>query len=292
MASPLDETLEEVRRRVARTVRGAIGARPSGHEAFDIADESDPGLFGPSSVAWRVHRDTSMFIGGLRALLVQTVHPLAMAGVADHSDYRQDPWGRLRRTALYVGTTTYGSTPAATHAIDRVRAVHEFVRGTTPDGREYAATDPHLLAWVHATEVDSFLRAFRRYGSEPLDGADADRYVAEMAVVASRIGAEDPPTTVAGLRDVLIDFRPELAAGRQAHDAVRFLLVPPVPLVTRGPYGLIAAAAVGLLPTFVRRMLWLPRPPLSDPLLVRPAAKLLMSGLGWAMTAEEPTLSA
>lgn len=288
VAGPIDDTLEEVRRRVARSVRGAIGARRPGREPFDLADEDDPGLFGPESVAWRVHRDTSMFIGGLRALLLQTSHPLAMAGVADHSDYRSDPWGRLRRTALYVGTTTYGTTEAAHRAIDQVRKVHELVRGTAPDGREYAATDPHLLAWVHATEVDSFLRAFRRYGSERLDDADADRYVAEMAVVGERIGAESPPTSLADLRATLVGYRPELAVGPQARDAVRFLLVPPVPLVTRGPYGIIAAAAVGLLPTFVRRMLWLPQPPLSDPLVVRPTARVLMSSLGWVLTADEP----
>jgi len=191
-----------------------------------------------------------------------------------------------------VGITTYGSTAEAETAVAAVTRIHAHVAGTAPDGRHYEANDPHLLAWVHATEVDSFLRAYRRYGSQPLTETDADRYVAEMAVVATRIGAEDPPTTVVGLRDVLIGFRSELHVGRQAHDAVRFLLVPPVPLATRGPYGLIAAASVGLLPTFVRRMLWLPQPPLSDPLLVRPATKLLMSGLGWVMTVDEPTLSA
>lgn len=292
MATPLDEPFDLVRQRVARSLRGAVGGRPSGHEPFDMADADDPGLFGPDSVAWRVHRDTSMFVGGLRALLLQTLHPLTMAGVAEHSDYRSDPWGRLRRTALYVGTTTYGSTPAASSAIARVRAVHEHVRGIAPDGRPYAATDPHLLAWVHATEVDSFLRAFRRYGGEPLTSSDADRYVAEMAVVGRELGAEDVPTDVAGLRRWLQGVRPELMAGRQAHDAVRFLLLPPVPLVTRGPYGLIAAAAVGLLPPFARRALWLPQPPLVDPLVVRPTTRLLMSSLGWALAADPPPAAA
>jgi uncharacterized protein (DUF2236 family) len=292
MAGPLDETLDAVRRRVALSLRGAVGGSRNGPPQFELADATDPGLFGPDSVAWRIHRDTSMFVGGLRALLLQTSHPLAMAGVAEHSDYRSDPWGRLRRTALYVGTTTYGSTEAAERVIGRVRAVHSRVRGVAPDGRPYDATDPHLLAWVHATEVDSFLRAYRRYGSDPIASADADRYVAEMAVVAERIGAEAPPTDVAGLREVLVDFRPELMATRQAHDAVRFLLLPPVPLATRGPYGLIAAAAVGLLPTFLRRMLWLPQAPLSDPLVVRPATRVLMSSLGWALAIDEPPSAA
>ena len=292
MAGPIDEALDAVRRRVARSLRGAVGGSPNGPPQFELADATDPGLFGPDSVAWRLHRDTSMFIGGLRALLLQTTHPLAMAGVAEHSDYRSDPWGRLRRTALYVGTTTYGSTDAAERSIRQVRAVHRRIRGVAPDGRPYDATDPHLLAWVHATEVDSFLRAHRRYGSDPISRDDADRYVAEMALVAERIGAAPVPTSVAGLREVLISFRPELQATRQAHDAVRFLLFPPVPLATRGAYGLITAAAVGLLPTFVRRMLWLPQAPLSDPLVVQPATRALMSSLGWALAVDEPPSAA
>lgn len=284
MVGPLDAPLAEVRRRVAGAVRSTVvGAhdRPPPR-----ATPEDPGLFGPDSVAWRVHADVSMFIGGLRALLLQTLHPLAMAGVAEHSDYRRDPWGRLRRTAQFVGTTTYGTTEEAERAIRRVRAVHRRVEGVAPDGRRYAATDPHLVAWVHVTEVDSFLRAKQRYGTERLDRAEADRYVAEMATVAARLGSERVPETVADLDAWLRDVRPELVAGRQARDAVRFLLFPPVSLVARSPYGVIAAAAVGLLPTWARRQLWLPSPPLADPLVVRPTARALMAGLEWALRAE------
>lgn len=292
MAGPFTDSfsgpLDAVRRQVARSVRGAVGGRPRGGPLFALADATDPGLFGPDSVAQRIHRDPSMFVGGLRALLLQTLHPLAMAGVAEHSDYRNDPWGRLRRTAQYIGTTTYGSTEAATTAIAQVRAVHEHVRGVAPDGRPYAATDPHLLAWVHATEVDSFLRAYQRYGAERLTSDDADRYVGEMSVVGEMIGAADPPRDVASLAAWLRSVRPELAAGRQARDAVRFLLLPPVPIVARGPYGLIAAAAVGLLPRFARRMLWLPQPPLAEPLVVQPATRLLVASLGWALAVDDP----
>lgn len=254
-----------------------------------MADDDDPGLFGPKSSAWRVHRDVAMFVGGLRALLLQTLHPLAMAGVADHSDYRSDPWGRLHRTGEYIGATTYGSTDTAMSAIRRVAAIHRRVTGVAPDGRAYSATDPHLLAWVHVTEVDSFLRAHQRYGSDRLTSAEADRYVAEMATVAKLLGSDPVPTSVAELRTWLHDVRPELAVGSQARDAVRFLLLPPVPLVARGPYGVIAAASVGLLPAWARRQLWLPSPPLVDPLVVQPAARLLLTGLGWALKAEEPT---
>ena len=248
----------------------------------------EQGLFGPDSVAWRVHADTSMFIGGLRALLLQTMHPLAMAGVADHSDYRSDPWGRLRRTGIFVGTTTFGSEPEALAVIGRVRRIHERVEGTAPDGRSYSASDPHLLTWVHVTEVDSFLRAFERYGSSPLTAADADRYVAEMAVVAELLGAESVPRSVAEMDAWVQRVRPELRVGRQAREAVAFLLAPPVPLVGRPAYSVISAAAIGLLPPWARRKLWLPSPPLLDPVLVRPAARLVVGSLGWVLRSGVP----
>ena len=131
----------------------------------------------------RVHADASMFVGGLRALLLQSLHPLAMAGVAQHSDYRTDPWGRLQRTADYLAVTTFGPAVDAELVVARVRAVHERVKGTARDGRSYSAGDPHLLRWVHICEVDSFLAAHRVYGAEPLTRAEADAYVADMAIV-------------------------------------------------------------------------------------------------------------
>lgn len=288
MPTPLDEPLAEVQRRVAGAIRSMVSGSHRPPAVVTARRDGDRGLFGPDSSAWRVHGDVAMFVGGLRALLLQTLHPLAMAGVAEHSDYRRDPWGRLHRTAQFIAVTTYGSTDAAEAAIRRVRRVHERVRGVAPDGRAYAATDPDLVAWVHVTEVDSFLRAKQRYGTDPLDAPAADRYVAEMAQVAERLGSAPVPTTVADLRVWLREVRPELSAGGQARDAVRFLLLPPVPLVARGPYGVIAAAAVGLLPTWARRMLWLPSPPLADPLVVRPAAKLLLGGMDWALRADQP----
>jgi uncharacterized protein (DUF2236 family) len=141
-----------------------------------------------------------------------------------------------------------------------------------------------LLTWVHVTEVDSFLAAYQRYGSRPpLDRDDADRYVAEMAQVARRLGAEEVPRNVAELRDWVDGMRPELGAGRQARDAVRFILVPPMPLAARGPYAVTAAAAVGMLPAWVRRALWLPTAPGADAVLVRPACLTLLRVLGWAL---------
>lgn len=250
----------------------------------ELADRDDQGLFGPGSVAWRVHGDSAMLIGGLRALLLQTLHPLAMAGVSDHSDYRTDPWGRLHRTGRFIGSTTYGNTETAERTIAIVRAVHERVRGTAPDGRPYSANDPHLLLWVHVTEVDSFLAGYRRYGTGKLTDAEQDRYVAEMAEIAERLGAQDAPRSREELAGSLEMFRQECSLGRQARESIRFLLLPPVPLAARGAYGLISAASIGLLPAWARSMLRLPVPPGLDSLAIRPAATVLTRTIGWLMS--------
>ena len=160
----------------------------------------------------RVNGDSSMFIGGIRALLLQSLHPLAMAAVAEHSDYRGDPWGRLQRTSYFLAVTSFGRTEDARAAIARVRAVHEHVTGTAPDGRPYAASDPHLLTWVHIAEADSFLRAHTRFGTRPLDQAGRDGYVADMARIGTELGVPDPPRTEAELANRIARYRAELAA--------------------------------------------------------------------------------
>ena len=278
VVSPLDQFRAEFGRRIRLTLSGSP----------DLADRSipvadDPGLFGPHSATWEVHADASMIIGGLRALLLQTLHPPTMAGVADHSDYRRDPLGRLQRTAGFVATTTFGTRAEAEQAIDSVRHIHTRVVGLTPIGEPYDATDPHLLEWVHCTEIDSFLRARCRYGAAPLTTGAADRYVDEMAEVARRLGIPDPPRSRASLKVRLCSYRPELHVGRQARDTIRFLAWPPLPLTTRPTYGLVFTAAVSMLPRFARRMLRLPVAPLAEPLAIRPAATVLMRTLGWAL---------
>jgi uncharacterized protein (DUF2236 family) len=280
---PCDPLVEAARSRIGVAVRRFLTGETSPPPVRLTRPPDDLGLFAPDSVTWRVHADLSTIVGGLRALLLQTLHPLAMALVAQHSDYRDDPWGRLHRTAAFLATTTYGSTAAAEEAIAAVRAVHDRVVGVTPDGRPYSASEPHLLTWVHVTEVDSFLAAYHRYGAGRLSRREADRYVDEMAMVALALGAEDVPRSVGELEDWFAGVRPELAAGRQARDAVRFLLVPPVPLVARGPYTVVAAAAVGLLPGWARRALWLPVAPGADALVVRPACLALLRALGWVL---------
>jgi uncharacterized protein (DUF2236 family) len=248
----------------------------------------DTGLFGPDSVTWRVHADSAMLIGGIRALLLQTIHPLAMAGVADHSAYRTDPTGRLWRTASFVGTTTYGTTDEARQAVAIVKKVHERVVGQAPDGRAYAANDPHLMAWVHHTLVESFLVSYQRYGASKLSDADADRYVAEQARLGDLMGVASPAHSVSELREAMNSIRGELKAGNQARSAIRFLLVPPLQLAARGPYAVLCAAAVGLLPAWVRWDLRIPYLPITERVAVRPATKALSAILGWAMSAPRP----
>jgi uncharacterized protein (DUF2236 family) len=281
VGSALRGGVDDARARMARSMRRMIVGDDTPPRY--IGPTGDPGLFGPDSVTWRIHADPAMFIGGLRALLLQTMHPLAMAGVADHSDYRRDPMGRLWRTSAFIGTTTYAGTDEALAAVATVRDVHARITGIAPDGRPYAAGDPHLLTWVHHAEVDSFLAAYRRYGASPLSDADADRYVDEMAVLCDLLEAEPAARSVAELDAYFHAVGGELHATPAARDAVRFLLVPPLPLPARVAYAVIAPAAVGLLPGWVQRALWLPVAPGADPLIVRPAARALTRLLGWIM---------
>ena len=247
--------------------------------------DSDPGLYGPGSVTWKVHADSAMLIGGIRALLLQTMHPLAMAGIAEHSAYRTDPTGRLSRTATFVGMTTFGTFIEVQRSVATVKKVHKRVVGHAPDGRPYSANDPHLMAWVHHTLVESFLEAYQRYGTTKLSADDADRYIEEQARLADLMGADSPARSVSDLRDAMAAIKPELKAGAQARRAIRFLLVPPLPIGARAPYAILAAAAVGLLPRWVRWDLRIPYLPITERIAVRPTAKALSGVISWAMSA-------
>jgi uncharacterized protein (DUF2236 family) len=265
-----------------------IRRRVVGPDADARRDElfatDEPGWFDEGSPIRRVHADASMFIGGMRALLFQSLHPSAMAGVAQHSDYRRDPWGRLQRTADFLAATTFGPASQAQRAVDTVRRVHERVQGTDEDGRPYSANDPHLLRWVHVAELDSFLAAHDRYGETPLVGGERDRYVAEVGVVARALGVVAPPETERELRDQLRAFRPELRGTRAARDAARYLLIqPPLPLAARPAYTMIGAAAVALMPAWTRLPLRLPWLPLSETVALRPAGEVVTRTIRWAM---------
>lgn len=285
----------------AALLRQRLGAqvfeRVAGPEGPDhrtrIHETPGPRWFPPDAPIRRVHGDASMFVGGLSALLLQALHPLAMAGVAGHSDYRNDPWGRLQRTSYFLAATTYGPADEAERAVARVRGIHRRVRGTAADGRPYAASDPHLLEWVHVTEAASFLNAHTRFGSNPLDQTGRDGYVRDLARVGTALGVVDPPRTEAELAARLRSFRPELVLTPEARAAARFLLVtPPLPLLLRGPYAVLGAAAVSLLPTWARRLYHLPRLPVAEATLVRPAGQVLVSAIRWALPAPATDVAA
>jgi uncharacterized protein (DUF2236 family) len=277
-------SLGPLRDRVGEAIFSRVAGPQGARNRARIHGAPGPRWFGPERPIRRVHGDASMFIGGLAALLLQSLHPLAMAAVAAHSGFRGDPWGRLQRTSTFLAVTTYGPADSAQAACDRVRAVHERVRGSTADGLPYAASDPHLLCWVHIAEVDCFLRAHQRYGARPLDDAGCDGYVADMARIATALGIPDPPADRAGLADRLAAYRGELRATPEARGTARYLLLrPPVPLVARVPYGAVAASAVSLLPPWAARALWLPRLPVAEDVCVRPLGTAVTAGIRWAM---------
>jgi uncharacterized protein (DUF2236 family) len=225
-------------------------------------------------------------VGGIRSLLLQSLHPLPMAAVHDHSRFRDDPWGRVQRTAQFLGVTVFGSASQAEEACAVLRSIHDRVSGTTPDGRPYRANDPHLLEWIHVIEIESFLVAHQRYGAHPLSPARQDRYVAEMARVGLAIGVLDPPMGRAALKKRIQAFRPELRRTEQSAEAARFVLLePPLPITSRPAYGILAAAAYSSMPVWAQAMVGPPLIGPVEPLAVRPAARALLSVLRWSLAA-------
>jgi len=276
--------LDPARAWLATQIRSRVVGDHPEQKAAALMSGDGPRWFADDRPIRIVHSDAAMFVGGLRALLLQSLHPLAMAGVAEHSDFRADPWGRLQRTAEFLAATTFGTSETAERAIATVRRVHAHVHGTTADGRTYSANDPHLLRWVHLAEVDSFLTAHQRYGARRLDPDEADAYVADVGVIAAHLGVIDPPATVADVRADLDAYRPELTGTKAARDAARFLLVePPLPLAARPAYGLLGAAAVALLPAWARWPLRLPYLPISEAVIVRPAGEAITRLIRWSL---------
>src|SRR3954466_13509165 len=232
----------------------------------------DPGLYGPDSVSWRVHADPSMALAGLRALFLQAVHPLAMAGVAEHSDFRADPWGRLFRTADYVGVTTYGTRTEAERAGARVRGIHGRLSGVEPEsGTAYRVSDPELLRWVHCVEVESFLTTAVRCGLR-VSRADQDRYYAEQTVGSALVGLD--PSTVPGSVDEMAAYfsamRPELRVTAEARRTAKFILWPPMPskvavgTPARPAWIALATGAFTMMPRWARRLYRMPGLPTTD----------------------------
>lgn len=198
---------------------------------FDISQPvGDPGLYGPDSVIWRVHGDfSSMLCGGISALLLQMLHPLALAGVWDHSTFREDMLGRLRRTSQFIAVTTFGNRCDAQILIDRVKRIHQHVTGTDAYGVPYSASDPALLTWVHVAETRSFLASHLRYKNPDLTLTEQDRYYAEAARVAEALGADGVPKSVEAVEDYLQSMRPQLRCDNRTREVLARLMNAPAP---------------------------------------------------------------
>ncbi|MBL6750706.1 MAG: DUF2236 domain-containing protein [Nevskia sp.] len=274
---------EFLRRRMEAAVIGLSSGFGSPRLNY-LEPPGDPGLFGPQSVCWRVHGDfTLMMAGGVCALLLQALHPLALAGVWDHSSFRQDILGRLRRTAAFVGGTTYGSRRDALMLVERVKRIHQGVVGTAPDGRSYAAGDPRLLTWVHVAEVSSFLAAHQRYARRPLTAAEQDRYFEETALVAELLGAEGVPKSRAALNDYFARMLPQLEYGERAKEVRRLLLRAPAVGLAVKPFGLLLAqAGVDLLPGWAQDLMGTRRRG-ARRAITTPGVRALAPALRWAL---------
>ncbi|GAB2460704.1 oxygenase MpaB family protein [Jatrophihabitans fulvus] len=243
-------------------------------EIAPSGDTADVGLFGPDSVTWRVHGDPSMLLAGFRALMLQAVHPLVMAGFDDNSFFRGDPWGRLRRTGEWVATITYGTTADAQQAGAGLRRLHaSLAPGVEPEsGEPYRVDDPDLLLWVHCTEVESFLSTYRRSGGT-LGPGDGDRYVDEMRASAAQVGLDpaDVPRSEREIADYYDRVRPSLRVTRVARRNVLWGFAPPMPrwvsLATpaRPAWASMVAVAGAMLPPWARRLYGLPALPTTDP---------------------------
>lgn len=237
----------------------------------------DPGLFGPESATWPIVGDVSAFLGGIRALLLQAAHPEVVAGVHDHSRYREDPLGRLSRTSSYVTATAYGALPEVERSIEMVRAAHRRVSGVSHRGFEYSADSPPHAAWVHNALTDSFLVAYQYFGRNPLSSADADRYVDEQTAVGRMLDAEPIPDSAEALAD-WIEHHPDLGPSPGMREAVAFLRKPPLGFFTLVGYRLLFVAAAATLPYRIRRILGVRKRP--GALLI---GRVMVRSLRWAL---------
>ncbi len=277
--------LSKLRRIIGETLRSRVAGPEADAKAALIWDSPGERWHARESIIWHVNGDAAMYAGGIRSLLLQALHPVAMAGVAGHSGYRSDPWGRLQRTSEFLAMTTYGPVPEAEKMISKIRGIHERVRGKTDEGMPYRASDPHLLEWVHLAETESFLTGFHQFGDHKLTQEEADAYVADAAPVGELLGAVDLPRTEAELHAALDAYRPELRSSAAALDTVAFLVrTPPVPWLARPGYWMLVAGAISTLPMWARRELNLPSNKWFDRLVGRPLGIFATTVVRWALT--------
>jgi uncharacterized protein (DUF2236 family) len=274
--------MEYLRRRIEAQMLSMTGLA-LGQIDFE-QPKGDPGLYGPDAVCWQVHGDfPCMLIGGITALLLQMLHPLALAGVWDHSNFRDDMTGRLRRTGQFIAGTTFAARADADWLIDKVRTLHEKVVGTAADGRPYAASDPALLTWVHVAEVHSFMAAHLRYLNPQLSLAEQDRYYAETALIAQRLGAEQVPTDARSIGAYIDGMRDQLLCDERSLEVLRLLHTAPAPSLLARPVGaLMLQAGVDLLPDRAARMFGIDHSPLRRS-LVQATTQPVAGAMRWAL---------
>lgn len=282
--------IQFTRSMAAAQFRSIVSGQPDGMPDWvrQIGTGVDDGYFGPRSAAWTVNGSLATLVGGVRALLMQALHPAALAGVMQHSRFEDDALGRLAGTARWITVTTFGDGAAADRECARVRGLHRKVRGTyeTPDGEAaYSASDPELLRWVHVAFTDSFLTAYRIWGRDPIPGGE-DGYVREWAKAAQLVGVDDPPLSAGELAEQLAAYAPDLRGTEMTARTVDFIRNPPLPLVSRPSYQVLFAGAVASLPDAERQMLGLPPVPLR---VAKPAVTTLLRGIELAVGGHSPS---
>ena len=275
---------EPLRRRIEAAIFGLTSGAGAPRLNF-LEPAGDPGLFGPDSVCWRVHGDfTIMMIGGVCALLLQALHPLALAGVWDHSNFREDILGRLRRTSAFVGGTTFAGKRDAAMLIERVRRVHLQVTGTAADGRPYSASDPELLTWVHVAEHSSFLHSHQRYAGKKLSADEQDRYYRETSLVSEMLGAREVPKSRTEVEQYLRRMRPQLDYSERAREVRRILFGTPAPNAAIKPFSrLFLLAGEDLLPDWAQEMMGVQSGEVLRRTVIRPGVRAMAPTFRWAL---------
>lgn len=273
------DPIEQLRLGLVERVRGVFNDTAQGEQPTPPSDEA---LFARDSPIRMVHADlVGMMVGGIRALLLQMLYPDALQGVIDHSNFREDMHGRLRRTAKFIAVTTFAHRDEAMKAIERVNRIHSKVSGTLPDGTPYSATNPRTLAWVHVTEASSFLAGYLRHVRPDMPGYEQDEYYRQFAVIAKALGADPVPINRNEAEEVLRELRDELRTSPKAREIAQLVLTQRPPGTPPGMQSVLGGDAVEMLPPFARTMLGLQRPGIAA-LPARAATWGIGKTLRWA----------
>lgn len=282
--------LDFIRGKAASGFRSIVSGEPDGAPEWvqQLAHGTDEGFFGPGSAAWTVHGSLPTIVGGVRALLMQALHPGALAGVDEHSRYEEDPLGRLAGTTQWLTVVTFGDRAMAERECARVRGMHRKVKGEYGNARgenvPYSADDADLLRWVHVAFADSFLATHLVWGGEIPGGPD--QYVREWAIAGEMVGVENPPRSYMELQDQLRGYRSDFMGGERAQRTARFVRNAPVPLAAKAPYSMLYAGAAATMGSYERSLLNVPTIPLT---VVKPAVSALLRSLGWVLGPTSPS---